>query len=36
MDFEKTHMWIRPEYAYYMLADTEHLAIEPTMVEKFW
>jgi len=33
---KKSRMWIRPEYAYYMLTDTEHSAIEPIMVEKFW
>jgi hypothetical protein len=33
---KKSRMWIRPEYAYYMLTDTDHLAIEPIMVEKFW
>jgi hypothetical protein len=33
---KKSRTWIRPEYAYYMLTNTQHLAIEPIMVEKFW
>lgn len=33
---KKSGMWIRPEYAYYMLTDTKYLAIEPIMIEKFW
>ena len=33
---KKSGMWIRPEYAYYILTDAKYLAIEPIMVEKFW
>jgi hypothetical protein len=33
---KKSGMWIRPEYAYYMLSDTELVAIEPILVEKIW
>lgn len=33
---KKSGMWIRPEYAYYMLSNTEHLAIEPILVKKIW
>jgi len=33
---KKSGMWIRPEYAYYMLSDAERLAIEPILIEKIW
>jgi hypothetical protein len=33
---KKSNMWIRPENAYYMLSDTESLAIEPILIERIW
>jgi hypothetical protein len=33
---QKSGMWIRPEYAYYMLTDTQRIAIEPILVQKIW
>lgn len=33
---KKSGMWIRPEFAYYMMSDAEYLAIEPILMEKYW
>ncbi len=35
-NLQKSGMWIRTEYAYYMVSDTDHIAIEPIMVQKIW
>jgi hypothetical protein len=35
-NLQKSGIWIRPEYAYYMLSETDRIAIEPILVQKIW